>query len=326
MKYTPMLPRVDFSSLYKFVVSIGLAAAITAVLLPAILVRIGGASLVTTEELKELTPLGIEIVTRQQEHQRWFLFNYLYLSVPLALIGIAVSSYGLTHWSRRQRVQDEIEDAQKARAVATLEVLDEREVSLKQTEEAKQAVVDSMGIPGPPVGGGTQKEPKIHDRVEALRAEVRAAEAAVQELLESAAEDTHDVIPHVRLSSVAGVATIVDFFVRPRVPHSGSYYVIDVKYVSLSTSRGVARRLRDTGVRLAEAASAIGEMCKGVGILVVGHEGGLDLLNETRDLVSREARAIKPALSADISFTVLPLAELSSEGMAFFTSLFGHRS
>lgn len=316
-----MWPRVDFTSYYKFIVSLALLLVAIAVALPIAVLRDDGALRMRHDDMLELTPLSAEMVERQQQHKRWLLGAYPYISGALGLAGIGLAIHGLTRWRTRQNVLDDIEDTKKETALVTLQRMTDGEIAERRVEEAAELAV---GVSTPEAADGTgldvgeaegRQLAGDVDRIQRAAQKAQEVEAAVAERLHEAFGRSYEIISNVRLQA-GDVAVAVDFFLRSKSPN-GVHYVVDVKY-SRAQERNAARRMRDAAVRLAQAAATVPGQCRGVALMIVegpGKEGGVGAV---REVFTKEAKALQQSLQVPVSVSVLALDEfnaLSAEGI-----------
>lgn len=231
------MPQVDFSSLYKFVASIGVAMLIAAVAVPWLLAQSVGVLTVSEETIDGLPRTAGEAILRRQASIVWVQDT---LTVPI-LIGFAVLGVGLLAWAlwkwvpaqKRVDIGEQIA-LDKSRAEYTL--MNGTEIDQKrQAEATDETLVDResrggllAGAEQSPTGDGV-----AHHRLQmqtpygAARAdlgrplkevvsELAATEAQVTELVKSAFESAFEVAKDVRMTSGSARGRTLDLLLEPK--------------------------------------------------------------------------------------------------------------
>jgi hypothetical protein len=110
VNFTTIVPQFEYGDFYKFIVSIGIALIISAVLLPWLFLREPFDLLLDSNQLARLTPSAQTIIA-----ERHYLFTKFFHLVPWVslvqfLTGMILACWGLMQWSHRQVLRDEGED------------------------------------------------------------------------------------------------------------------------------------------------------------------------------------------------------------------------
>src|SRR4051812_38513684 len=104
-----LVPKVDFGNIHKFLVSLGLALVLAALVVPWFILRESDALLVSTQQLNELTQTARETLERKQNSIHFLVIVWPYVSVVLLTSGVSLVVFGLVKWRQRQAVQDRME-------------------------------------------------------------------------------------------------------------------------------------------------------------------------------------------------------------------------
>lgn len=104
------MAQFEYSDFYKFVVSVGIAFVLAAILLPWLFFREPFDLMVETSRLGLLTPAAREIVLRRQSVVHLVLPLIPWISAISFSIGISMSVVGLWKWRGRQEVRDRTEE------------------------------------------------------------------------------------------------------------------------------------------------------------------------------------------------------------------------
>lgn len=256
--------KLDFSSFYKFVASVGLVLVAVSVLLPWFVLR------TFAPEAPAGTPAGrvVDVALDERADQYLFIIRmYPWASLVLFVLGCVLTGYGLVAWRDRQKMQDADEDEayrqRRELGQTTRASEDDREEKLDrealegggpvQTAAAQETRTSSPdGSPTP--------QPKVisnpgDERYRARRDSIREAEERVGDLLRKAFDDSHTVEAGVRVGG--SDSPIVDLVARAKDPSRWSSFAMEIKLVA---SSGVSlMRLRESMLAVAIAARDVPE-------------------------------------------------------------------
>ncbi|THJ64853.1 hypothetical protein E8P82_13825 [Arthrobacter echini] len=256
--------KLDFSSFYKFVSSIGLLLLAAAVALPWFALRATAPNAPAGTEASSNVDLALDARAQQ------FLFIvsvYPWLSGVLFVLGSVLTGYGLFAWRSRQKKQDADEDE-------TYRQRAELGQSSKASSEDREEKLDQEAVEGDTsrdkgsaglAGDGERKkvvsEPlerldtATRDRYRVRRELITRAEERVEKLLGAAFIDTHQIETGVRLSGPR--SPILDLVARAKDGDRWTSFAIEVRVVDRSPS--TAPRLRDAMLAVAIAARDVPE-------------------------------------------------------------------
>lgn len=297
--------KLDFSSFYKFVASVGLVLVAASVLLPWFVLR------TFVPEAPAGTPAARVVNVALDERADQYLFivrMYPWASLVLFLLGCVLTGYGLVAWRARQKMQDADEDEayRQRRELGQTTRASEGDREEKLDREA----LDGGGPEHDAAAQATRTspdeshttQPKVvsnpgDERYRARRDFIREAEERVGDLLRTAFYDSHTVEAGVRVGG--SDSPIVDLVARAKDPSRWSSFAMEIK---LLTSSGISQmRLRESMLAVAIAARDVPEgqvQVQRVGRPPVAKSVSLCLLIVADEEVSTgQSRLISPQLS-----------------------------
>lgn len=129
------MDKPDFSSFYKFIVSIGLIIFAFSIALPWFILHESFDTAIKQFEISELTNTAQQLVTIRQTTGLWFISNVVWFSVIIGLIGVLLIVFGLGIWYQRQRVIDQKEDVELEKLRLDIHPMSGSQVSQKALDE-----------------------------------------------------------------------------------------------------------------------------------------------------------------------------------------------
>lgn len=257
--------KLDFSSFYKFVSSVGLLLIAAAVALPWFVLRsaapdapIGSGAAIVVDEA----------IDTRAAHYLFIVNVYPWISGVLFLLGLGLTGYGLAAWRRRQKAQDKDEDEahRQRRELGRTEKASEKDRADKLDREAHEhqpaEADESIDDPRRDVES-TAREVRSQDSTRAARDSrylkrrelIEQVESNVAVLLTTAFHGTHQIETGVRVGRPG--TSILDIVARSSVPDRWTSFAVEIRLVDRSPS--AAMRLRDAMVAVAIAARDVPE-------------------------------------------------------------------
>lgn len=129
--------KIDFTDIYKFLVSVGLAIIIFAIISPYLLFSNNFTFTLTQQEISEISSIGQEFLKYQQSYLFWIAGYYPYLAAVLFLVGSLLTSGGIWGWYKRQQMRNDREDAEARTAKREWEKIENKETREKLAQELK---------------------------------------------------------------------------------------------------------------------------------------------------------------------------------------------
>jgi hypothetical protein len=276
----PLEPfKVDYSSFYKFVSSIGLVLIASAATIPWFVMRAAVPESFRNARAEETLERAAE--TRADQYLL-ALQAYPWVSGTLVILGLILTIYGLFAWRSRQVKLDADEDeAFRQRRVlgqTTYATQEERQQKLDlEANETESAATtdDNEGVGSRDTaspaesgasGGGASSVPTDAQAIQVAndrasqRLRLEGLEGKVGELIAMAYKDTHSLETGVRVPTSDGAQrlSILDFVARARDPEKWTSFALEVRVVS---TRGpmAADTLQRSMIRLAMAARGVPE-------------------------------------------------------------------
>lgn len=257
--------KLDFSSFYKFVSSVGLLLITAALALPWFVLKTsvpdtppGSAAAMVVDEA-----LGV-----RAGHYMFIVNAYPWISGSLFLLGLVLTAYGLIAWRNRQKEQDKDEDeayrqrrelgrTEKASEEDRVEKLDQ-EAKYDQSAELETPVENSADDRNTAGGSGrsdvTSREDRL-SRYNERRELLDQAEKRVAALLTSSFRETHRIETGVRMSDPG--SPILDIVARSTVPDRWTSFAVEIRLVNRSIN--LAAVLRQMMMAVAIAARDVPE-------------------------------------------------------------------
>jgi hypothetical protein len=131
--------QIEYGDFYKFVVSLGIALVVAAILTPWLFLREPFDLMIEASRLSQLTPVAQQIVLLRQTYLLRLLPVIPWFSFSLLMMGAGAISIGLMKWYNRQTLRDTSEDLgvqkqqQELRNMTTQEVREKADADV-QTE------------------------------------------------------------------------------------------------------------------------------------------------------------------------------------------------
>ncbi|MGS2644213.1 hypothetical protein [Streptosporangium sp. LJ11] len=107
-----MLPKFEYADFHKFLVSVGALLIAAGLAIPIFLLQEKTVAGAPEKTIKELTPVGKEIFSSQQEQIRWLLHSWPTISTGLASVGLFLIAWGGIKWWQRQQHLELREEAE----------------------------------------------------------------------------------------------------------------------------------------------------------------------------------------------------------------------
>jgi len=131
--------QIEYGDFYKFVVSLGIALVLAAILAPWLFLREPFDLMIEASRLSRLTPAAQQVVLLRQTYLLRLLPVIPWFSFSLLAVGAGAISIGLKKWYDRQTLRDTSEDLgvqkqqQELRNMTTQEVREKADADV-QTE------------------------------------------------------------------------------------------------------------------------------------------------------------------------------------------------
>lgn len=129
------MDKTDFSSVYKFIVSIGLIIFGFSVTLPWLFLQESFDTAIKQNEISELTNTAQQLVAIRQTTGLWFISNVVWFSAIIGSMGVLLIVLGLILWYQRQRVIDQKEDVELEKLRLDIHPMSGSQVSQKALDE-----------------------------------------------------------------------------------------------------------------------------------------------------------------------------------------------
>ena len=129
------MDKPDFSSFYKFIVSIGVIIFVFSIALPWFFLQESFDTAIKRNEISELTNTAQQLVAIRQTTGLWLISNVVWFSVITGLIGVLLIVFGLVVWHQRQRVIDQKEDVELEKLRLDIHPMSGSQVSQKALDE-----------------------------------------------------------------------------------------------------------------------------------------------------------------------------------------------
>jgi hypothetical protein len=252
---------MNYSDFYRFLVSLGVLLMGMAFVFPWLFLREPFNLLLEVSKSATLTPAAQHILAVRQ---RWLDFAYVllpWISGASFILGVAVSSVGLSKWWKKQRdVIDPME-------VASLRSMTETQIAEKAQAEMEEglatpAPIKTTGLPLAQVASYR----RVEEQVAAKLADLFPTRAV-------------DVLMNMALDDVE-----YDAILRSKVP--GWDWVVEVKYISKGFHSGWLRAVISSVVaRTATYVRAARRQAKAILVIVVGSD---DLVEKAMDTIRGE--------------------------------------
>jgi hypothetical protein len=268
-----VLGNLQYTTFYKFLVSLGLVLVALGVSIPWLLLHESFDLLVRRSDLERLTPLAQETIRHRQAIVHASSLIAPWASIALVLSGLSLIVFGVLRWRHRQEVMDKTEDVSLLKLEAETVQIQRAtppEQDAKQSDEAWEVVKDKQPIPD---------LPQTTPQVAALGASYRTTKETIFNLesllltkLELAFAATHEVTTQAKLISDSR-RVLLDAVIAPREASEESY-LIEIKYVT--SAKSILNSMLDGVGRLSMARRAYAARATGpvlcVLLFVVAHD------------------------------------------------------
>lgn len=339
--------KLDFSSFYKFVSSVGLVLLAASVALPWFVLR------AVVPEVRPGTPASqiVDIALAQRADQYLFIIQYYpWVSAGLFAGGFLLTVYGLWAWHDRQKKQDADEDEayrqRRELGNMTQASADDREEKLEaEAKEGSVGVQEAAEKEGEvsivresPTPRPAASRAQGDGRYRARRDFLREAETRVGRLLSEAFSDTHSVDSGMRVGGVD--APILDLVAIAADSSRWTSFAMEIKLVGRSLMWH--QRMRELMLAVAIAARDVPEgqvqiqragrppVAKSVSlclVIVEDEETQSDQrLSARRELSNEEfaertdrlVRIVNTVLSRKVGVIIVPQGELPNVSPGWF--------
>lgn len=132
------MDRLNFSDLYRFLVSLGVVAIVLAFVVPWLVLRDGGSNIYYQDNFETLTESSKIIATGNQELQLLVIDYLPYIVLFLLSFGTYSISYGFIRWKKKQKEVDELDNIDlliRRMEVPTLSVEESKKKAKKESQE-----------------------------------------------------------------------------------------------------------------------------------------------------------------------------------------------
>lgn len=258
--------KIDYSSFYKFVTSVGILLILAAAALPWFVFQLSIPAVEPNTTSFDL----VEIAKDERASQYlWIVQATPWISAVLAISGLLVTIYGIVTWKKRQAKQDKDEDAKyeyNQEALRTTPASDDDKEE-KLDEEAREDEEDTRsGAPNHGIPPSASRAPSDPERVQqaqldpahernARREAILSMEVAAGEVFENAFRASHKIETNVKIDN--GQSRILDIVAKPIQGWSWTSFAVEVKVVRPSPL--VTRFIRDAMVSTAISTKSIPE-------------------------------------------------------------------
>lgn len=333
--------KLDFSSFYKFVASVGLVLVAASVVLPWFVLRASVPEAPAGTRAAQLFDVALD----ERANQYAFIVrNYPWVSLALFGVGGLITGYGLIAWHGRQKKQDADEDElyRQRRELGQTTRASEGDREQKLDREAQSEDGDTEGVISRVADGSEVTKPSAYrtgaslnstaDRFRARRAFIAEAENRVGDALRVAFDDSHTVEAGVRIGGPD--SPIIDLVARANDPSRWSSFAMEIKLAS--TSSKMIMSLRESMLAVAIAARDVPEgkiqtqrvgrppMAKSVSICLFiaadvetpASPGRLDM-GEFAARMSRLVQVVNTVLSRQVGAILVPQSEIANLSSAW---------
>jgi hypothetical protein len=139
--------QIEYGDFYKFVVSLGIALVLTAILVPWLFLREPFDLMTEASRLSQLTPTAQHIVSLRQANLLRLLPMIPWFSLFSLIVGSALVMIGLAKWYKRQVLRDTSEELGVKRQQQELRSMTATEVNEKVDAEIQPEVSsDAVGL------------------------------------------------------------------------------------------------------------------------------------------------------------------------------------
>lgn len=131
--------KLEYSDLYKFIVSLGLILIAFAVILPWLFLRESFDSLISASDIANLTPTAQALITYRQTVALWFVKNIIWISSIPAIFGVLSLVGGLFLWQRKQKLTDVKDELETEKLRLEVKSMLPKQIAVKLIQEAASA-------------------------------------------------------------------------------------------------------------------------------------------------------------------------------------------
>lgn len=132
------MDRIKYDSLYKFIVSIGIACIILPFFMAGWLLKNQESIFITDYEINQLTDTAREIVLMEQDYKYIIISHPITCCVIIAIwvgLGLVIMTYGIVKWKKVQEKEDESKELSNALLMRQIRGLSTQETQQKVKEE-----------------------------------------------------------------------------------------------------------------------------------------------------------------------------------------------
>jgi hypothetical protein len=161
--------KLEYSDLYKFLVSLGVVLISLSLVAPWLFLRESFDTLIKASDISDLTPTAQALLTYRQHAALWFIRNIWWISLLLAIGGLLPLAAGIVLWVRKQRLLDRREEIEARKVSLEVEKL------RREVEPLTPIEIAMKGI------GEVEEEIKAEEALES--SVISSIESRVQEYL-----------------------------------------------------------------------------------------------------------------------------------------------
>ncbi|MCB9421979.1 MAG: hypothetical protein H6667_19420 [Ardenticatenaceae bacterium] len=132
--------KLEYSDLYKFLVSLGIVLIGLALVVPWLFLRESFDIFVTVSEIANLTVTAQTLLIHRQKVALWFIRNVWWISILLSVFGFTSLGYGIGFWIRKQRLIDQRDEFEVDKTGLELAKLKQEMESLTPAEIAMEGI------------------------------------------------------------------------------------------------------------------------------------------------------------------------------------------
>ena len=181
------MTKVEYSDLYKFLVSLGLALIVVSVAIPWLFLREPFDLLTSQQTLAELSPAAMEVWERRQDWIQIIVDWWWVLSLVLFVTGLILITFGFKWWRTNQLLADRKSKVETLRAETEYENLTAGE----KVEQVRAELEAHAGRPSSPEG-------QPH-RLERDMVRIMSIQKAVTDKIAQCFGDTHATLINRRI-------------------------------------------------------------------------------------------------------------------------------
>jgi len=221
VNFSTIVPQIEYGDFYKFIVSIGIALMIAAVLLPWLFLREPFDLLLDSNQLARLTPSAQAIIIERQHFLARIIHLVPWFSGVLLVAGVSLATVGLSKWHRRQILRDRSEELGVKKQELELTAMSPDEVNAKLEADAEQE--QQPQLPPQELVSSTNR--------------ILNVEIALRERLIACLGNSHSVLSNQRLGSAQ-----FDLILSSRSSGQPDV-IIEIKYIRQGFGEGWLREI-----------------------------------------------------------------------------------